>query len=83
MSRDYHADFNALLAKFTAEDQGVFSAPDDALKFDARAVAERLAKHLREGDPDLLHGWLDLHAAEYIYQLISRRPRSTGTQVVP
>jgi hypothetical protein len=72
MSRDYPAEFDALLAKFIAEVQG---GPRGA-----RAVAERLVEHLREGDRDLLRGWLDLHAVDYIYQLISRRQRSINAR---
>ena len=60
--RDYAADMRRLINGETAEGPYV-----------AAQVAQHIVHKLREIDPDLLQGWLDLQAAEIVRNAIARR----------
>jgi hypothetical protein len=63
--RDYLADMNAAIEE--AVPDGDYAAP---------VVAAELVAHLRETDPELLAGWLDLRAEIYVADMIARRSNS-------
>jgi hypothetical protein len=63
--RDYLADMNAAIENAVPE--GDYAAP---------IVAAELAAHLRQSDPDLLAGWLDLRAEVFLADVIARRSNS-------
>ena len=63
--RDYLADMNAAIEQ--AVPDGDYTAP---------VVAAELAAHLRETDPDLLAGWLNLRAEVFLADVIARRSNS-------
>lgn len=62
MTRDYAADMRAIIEAETG------TGPCDRVE-----VAESIVARLRRFDPDLLHGWLDTHAAEFVGQWVDDR----------
>lgn len=65
MIRDYAAEMRAAIDAETGDGPYV-----------ARVAAGRLVKHLRDTDPELLRGWLDLMAEQFVWQAINDRDRS-------
>lgn len=65
MSRDYAREMRTIIDAETAD--GAYSAP---------VVAAAVVEKLRATDPDLLAGWLDANAADFIRQAIGTRDRS-------
>lgn len=63
--RNYLADMNAAIEKVVPD--GDYTAP---------VIAADLVAHLRETDPDLLAGWLDLRADVVLADVIARRSNS-------
>lgn len=63
--RDYLADMNAAIER--AVPDGDYTAP---------VVAAELIAHLRQSDPGLLAGWLDLRAETMLTDVIARRSNS-------
>lgn len=64
-SRDYAAEMRAII---DAETAGAPYVP--------ALVAERIVTKLRATDPDLLTGWLDLGAEQFVREAITGRDRS-------
>lgn len=67
MSRDYATEMRAVI---DAEAQGTYAAP---------VVAAHIVEKLRATDADLLRGWLDLQAENFIRHAINLRDCSTRT----
>ena len=65
MNRDYAAEMRALIDAETA------GAP-----YLAAATAMHIVEKLRAADPQLLAGWLDAQAAQFVQQAIAGRDRS-------
>jgi hypothetical protein len=66
--RDYAAEMRALINAETA------TGP-----YASTVVAAHIVRKLRATDPDLLHGWLDAQATDFVRQAINERDRSTRT----
>lgn len=66
--RDYVSEMRELIDKETADRPYV-----------PRVVASNVVARLRQTDPDLLKGWLDLQAEHFVWQFINDRDRSMRT----
>lgn len=64
--RDYVGEMNNLVAAETGHGPYV-----------SRIVAEHVVAKLRALDPDLLNGWLQVGAEQFVWQMINDRDRST------
>jgi hypothetical protein len=65
MDRNYAAEMRAVIDEATSH--GPYSSP---------TIAEQIAEKLRANDPDLLHGWLDQQAVQFIRVAINERDHS-------
>lgn len=66
--RDYAADMRSVIDAETSG--GPYSSP---------VVAEHIVAKLRVTDPDLLHGWLEAQAVQFVRMAINQRDCSTRT----
>lgn len=64
-NRDYIAEMRALIDKETADGP-----------YNSRKVAERIVERLWAADPDLMDGWLQSQAVNFVWQSINDRDRS-------
>jgi hypothetical protein len=69
MTRDFSAEMQAAIDSETAGDS-----------YQAAIVADRIVTKLRTTDPELLSGWLDLHAASILRETIGRRDSAIRVQ---
>lgn len=70
MSRDYRVDLQAFIEA---------RMPDS--DYVQAVVAQKITAELREKDPDLLAGWLDLNAEQVLNQYIGTQERSQRARV--
>ncbi len=70
MTRDYAAEMLKII------DEAIDGEP-----YKSRIVAAKVVETLRATDPDLLHGWLDAQAEDFIWNLINTRDRSGRAHV--
>lgn len=62
MSRNYASDMRAVIDEATSHGPYV-----------SAVIAEQVVEKLRANDPDLLHGWLDLQAVQFVRLAINAR----------
>lgn len=72
MARDYVAEMRDLINKATAAE------PDGYIP---GVVAAGIVFELRENDPELLHGWLDMQAEQFVREAIGARDRSIRSRM--
>jgi hypothetical protein len=61
---------------YATEMAGLIDVETSRGPYRPREVADLIIETLRTCDPDLLHGWLDVGASDFLYEEIDRRDRS-------
>lgn len=70
-----------LMRDYAAEMRDILDAETGNEPYVPRVVATNIVSKLRESDPELLSGWLDQQAENFVWQLINARDRSMRSHV--
>jgi hypothetical protein len=62
--------------KWVEEMDDIIERHTNVPTYQTRIVAQDIVSYLLANDPDLLHGWLRIRAADLLHEVINRRDRS-------